>query len=305
MEIISVLMSTYKEPLEYVSKAVESILNQTFSDFKFVIMVDCPTNTPVIEYLSKLKEIDSRISVHINKQNMGLVKSLNMGLQYCNGKYIARMDADDISLPERFEKQLEFLENEKLDFVSGAYERFENEHKTGNILYFPKTFEECKKQLCLTNCMPHPAWFVKTEVYQSCKGYRDITGCEDYDFIIRAVENGFKIGNLPECVLRYRYHSESISRKGIAEQNAVTHFLAENFKKNRSTDIVEYENYLKSKKCKKYILSVERLQSRRKRYKSQSNPVLKAVFKLPVIFSRQFIKQKTNELLFYNRIMKQ
>ena len=105
---ISVLMPIYKGD-EYLSAAVDSILNQTFSDFEFIIICDDPTEK-TRQILDKYKQSDSRIRVYYQERE-GLVNSLNRGCSLAQGEYIARMDADDISLPERFEKQVKFLDS--------------------------------------------------------------------------------------------------------------------------------------------------------------------------------------------------
>lgn len=104
---ISVVMPTYNTDLPMLKEAVESILSQTFKDFEFIIIDDCSTNG-CWDYLNGLE--DSRIKLIRNQTNLGVTKSLNIGLREAKGKYIARMDADDISLPQRFEKQFEYME---------------------------------------------------------------------------------------------------------------------------------------------------------------------------------------------------
>ena len=99
MPQISVLMCTYREPAAYVAEAIASIRNQTWRDFEFVIIADDPENRAVIDLLDRQAAADSRIRYWINDRNRGLPASLNIGLSHCAGSYIARMDADDISLP--------------------------------------------------------------------------------------------------------------------------------------------------------------------------------------------------------------
>ena len=105
---ISVVMPVFNTPVSYLKEAVDSILNQTFKDFEFIIIDDGSTGS-CREYLDSLS--DSRIHVIHNEKNLGITKSLNIGFRVAKGKYIARMDDDDISLPFRFEKQFAFMEN--------------------------------------------------------------------------------------------------------------------------------------------------------------------------------------------------
>ena len=108
---ISVIMSTYNEKEIWVKEAVDSILNQTVNDFEFIIIVDKPDNNKIIDLLHEYEMNDKRVKVYINNKNLGLVKSLNKAIRLSNGKFIARMDADDYSYPQRFEKQLNLLQN--------------------------------------------------------------------------------------------------------------------------------------------------------------------------------------------------
>ncbi len=106
---VSVLMSVYNEPIEWIQEAIDSIIHQTFTDFEFIIVNDNPKRKELATSLVVNAEKDNRITVISNAENIGLTKSLNIGLKHCKGKYIARMDADDISLPQRFEKQYSYM----------------------------------------------------------------------------------------------------------------------------------------------------------------------------------------------------
>ena len=107
MNKVSVIMSTYKEPIDWIRQSIDSILNQTFSEFEFIIVVDNPKYKELISVLNDYAEADNRICIMVNENNIGLVKSLNKALSQCNGEYIVRMDADDISLPERIAHQID------------------------------------------------------------------------------------------------------------------------------------------------------------------------------------------------------
>lgn len=284
-------MSTYKEPIEYLQLAVNSILNQTYRDIEFVIIIDDPQNTAVKNFLTVKQSQDNRIKIIENEKNIGLVKSLNKGLRYCTGQYIARMDADDISLPDRLQNQLEYMENNRLDIVGGAYERFVNANENGEVLAFPFTHTDILERLKKGNCVPHPAWLVKSEVFELCNGYRDINCCEDYDFIIRAVNKGFKVGNYPECVLRYRYNPNSISRKGFAEQNVITEFLSMFFAEEKELTMEEYKTYKNSSRCKKKIQKEAHLGELKMTYKDCTNKLNKLFVLMKICVNPLFWKK--------------
>ncbi|HDL4956660.1 TPA: glycosyltransferase, partial [Mannheimia haemolytica] len=96
---ISVVMSTYNEPVEWVEKSIRSILNQTYDNIEVIVICDNPDNKGIVDLLNLIKEGDNRVVLHFNERNKGLIYSLNKAINLSSGEYIARMDADDISLP--------------------------------------------------------------------------------------------------------------------------------------------------------------------------------------------------------------
>lgn len=245
MKKISVLMSTYKEPEKYLYASIESILKQTYKNFEFIIIIDNPENkTRILNLIKQFK--DDRIKILVNQTNMGLVKSLNKGLKYCKGEYIARMDADDISSSHRFEYQIKFLEENDLDIVSGNFELFNDDGTINRVYHYPQYDDSCKKHLKKYSCLPHPAWLGKKKVFIKCGGYRDISTCEDYDFLIRASLLGFKMGNVQDTILKYRYNLDSISRKNSIKQDLISKFLSNHFRKCECISIDDYNHYIES-----------------------------------------------------------
>lgn len=108
--MVSVLMSVYGEPLEWLREAVGSILQQTYTDFEFIIVNDNPEREELDGFLRESATGDRRIHIIRNPENIGLTKSLNIGLRECRGRYVARMDADDVSHSTRFEKQVAYMD---------------------------------------------------------------------------------------------------------------------------------------------------------------------------------------------------
>ena len=143
--LISVLMSTYKESVDYIEKSVESILNQTYRNLEFIIVIDDPLNYALINRITKYN--DERIKLIINDRNIGLVSSLNKGLQYCKGDYIARMDADDISHIDRLEKEYNFLIKNDLDLVGTYFRLFSDNNEKNEVYQFPISNEACIRKL--------------------------------------------------------------------------------------------------------------------------------------------------------------
>ncbi len=229
--MISVIMSTYKEDERLLRESIESILNQTYRDFEYIIILDYPDNDVHKSVIEEYALKDDRIHFYINEKNMGLTDSLNRGLSLCHGEYIARMDADDISLPDRLERQMEYLEKNHYDLIGGITEMI---NENGTLLYSIKSVptdpKKINKALRYSQCIAHPTWLGRKEVFEKNAGYRHMPLCEDYDFTLRAVLNGFVISNLNEPVLKYRMTSNSISRSNLFEQYLYMSYITNEYK---------------------------------------------------------------------------
>ncbi len=125
-------MSVYNEDISFLKESIESILCQTYKNFEFIIVCDNPSNERIVNQLKEYARSDNRIIVHLNSQNIGLTKSLNVGLRICKGKYVARMDADDVALPNRLLRQVEFLEKNNSIVACSSSVRLIDAH--GNII---------------------------------------------------------------------------------------------------------------------------------------------------------------------------
>lgn len=236
--MISVIMSTYKEDERLLRESIESILNQTYKDFEYIIILDYPDNDVHKRVIEEYAIKDDRIHFYINEKNMRLTDSLNRGLSLCHGEYIARMDADDISLPDRLERQMEYLEKNHYDLIGGITEMI---NENGTLLYSIKSVptdpKKINKALRYSQCIAHPTWLGRKEVFEKNAGYRHMPLCEDYDFTLRAVLNGFVISNLNEAVLKYRMTSNSISRSNLFEQYLYMSYITNEYKNNRIASV--------------------------------------------------------------------
>lgn len=236
--MISVIMSTYKEDEKLLRESIESILNQTYKDFEYIIILDYPDNDVHKSVIEEYALKDDRIHFYINEKNMGLTDSLNRGLSLCHGEYIARMDADDISLPDRLERQMKYLEKNRYDLIGGITEMV---NENGSLLYSIKSVptdpKKINKALRYSQCIAHPTWLGRKEVFEKNAGYRHMPLCEDYDFTLRAVLNGFVISNLNEAVLKYRMTSNSISRSNLFEQYLYMSYITNEYKNNRIASV--------------------------------------------------------------------
>lgn len=247
--LISVIMSAYNEDLKWIKESVESILNQTYDNLEFIIILDNPDNSQMKEVLENYRKFDNRINLIVNEKNEGLVKSLNIALQHCSGKYIARMDADDISIENRIEKQKHYLESNNLDFVYSGVKVID---ECSNEIYESNNTElkpdKVKMLLEITNCTYHPTWFIKSEVYRELGGYREVSYCEDYDFSLRAIRKGYKIGKMNENILKYRVRSSSISTSYSLEQFLNMKGILKLYKKNQLEKLDFVDSILKESK---------------------------------------------------------
>lgn len=256
--MISVIMSTYKEDERLLRESIESILNQTYKDFEYIIILDYPDNDVHKRVIEEYALKDDRIHFYINEKNMGLTDSLNRGLSLCHGEYIARMDADDISLPDRLERQMEYLEKNHYDLIGGITEMI---NENGSLLYsiknVPTDPKKINKALRYSQCIAHPTWLGKKEVFEKNAGYRHMPLCEDYDFTLRAVLNGFVISNLNEAVLKYRMTSNSISRSNLFEQYLYMSYITNEYKNNCIASVDKayayVQQHLNEKDSTKYL----------------------------------------------------
>lgn len=208
---ISVLMSVYKESLEWLKCSLCSILNQSFSDFEFIIVVDCPENQDAINYLKQKKEEDDRIILLINEENIGLTKSLNKGLRIAKGKYVARMDADDRSYPERFAKQYAFMESHPEVILCGTSIKYHG-GKGNRCQIYPSNDYDIKAEMLFNSGFSHPTIFIKRNILVEHGIFYDEEYKQTQDF--RLYEMLYDIGkfaNIPEVLLDYRISEKQIS----------------------------------------------------------------------------------------------
>lgn len=212
--VITVLMPVYNCEL-FIEEAVESILNQTFTDFEFIIIDDCSTDGTVA-IINKFA--DARIQLIQKEKNTGYTNSLNYGLTIAKGKYIARMDGDDISMPERFAKQVDFLEANNDIVLCGAVFKIIG---TGEIINVPENHDDIKFGMLLRCRIGHPTVMIRKKVLidNNINYDHEMEPAEDYDLWVRLLEIG-KLHNLQECLLAYRIHENQVSTLKIEKQKA-------------------------------------------------------------------------------------
>lgn len=211
MPEVSVILPVYNSEA-YLKEAIDSILAQTFIDFELVIIDDGSTDSSAKIILSYN---DPRIKYFKNETNKGLVFSLNRAVNEATGNYIARMDADDISLPERLEKQLAYLKKGNAALVASRVKLIDAGGKPmpdWKEDYDHVSFRQIKNYLRISNCIAHPTVLGRTDLFRKY-GYRaEQKYSEDYDLWLRLVADGCRIEKLSESLLLYRVLPNSFTR---------------------------------------------------------------------------------------------
>lgn len=258
---------------QYVGEAIDSVLNQTYTDFEFLIIDDASTDKTV-SIIKAYK--DSRIKLIEKPKNTGYTNSLNSGLTIANGEYIARMDGDDISLPERFAKQVAFMDTHPDIVACGtAYSIIGSEL----VKRFPKNHEDLKIILLNKTCFGHPTVMLRLSVIKEHSVTYDITKepAEDYDLWVRLLAYG-KFCNLPEVLLDYRVHDNQVSVKKSEQKYRSYYIIKRNILNYLNISFSEQEKELLEEIICRQIISYKNF----KTYKSLKNKLIlaneKAVF---------------------------
>lgn len=216
-------MSVYNGE-KYLREAIESILNQTFSNFEFIIIND-KSSDRTWEILEGWSKKDPRIKIARNKKNIGLTKSLNKALKIARGEYIARQDVDDISLFGRLEKELCFLEeNKEYGLVGTAFMEIDKGKKLIGKLGRQRTKllrddQNIRRNIIKFNPFCHSSVMFRKEVIEKVGGYNEkFLYAQDYEFWIRIIKY-YKVANLQEVLVYKRYFSNMISNAYLRKQS--------------------------------------------------------------------------------------
>lgn len=229
---VSVIMGIYNtKNKEYLRKSINSVLNQTFDDFEFIICDDGSTNDCEIWAREICKE-DKRVIFIRNEKNKGLAYTLNQCLKIAKGKYIARMDDDDYNDLNRFKKQVEILDNDdNVDVVNCNSYIFDNNGVWGQLRSNEIITNE---DFLYNNPIVHPAVMARKQAYDCVKGYRDLNKTirvEDYDVFMRMQEDGLHIITIQEPLYYYREDKETVKRRKFKYRINEYKIRMEHFKK--------------------------------------------------------------------------
>lgn len=242
--LVSIIMSVYNEKEKWLRESIESILNQTYRNIEFIIIIDNPNQQKLIQVIDEYSMIDERIKYYVNEQNFGLVYSLNKAINLCKGEFIARMDADDIAFLNRIELQIKYLlENKDVSLIGSQMLLID---EMGNLINkkikFPCELKKISMLLRYTNVFCHPSLMFKLDFIKKMNGYRDIKYAEDYDLICRSIISGYKIMNLPDPLIKYRIRMNSITRQHNDIQMQSDLYIKNYYRKLVLTSDLIYEN---------------------------------------------------------------
>jgi|SaaInlStandDraft_5_1057022.scaffolds.fasta_scaffold44729_2 glycosyltransferase involved in cell wall biosynthesis len=231
---ISVVMAVYNEPLPWVDAAIKSILDQSLTDFEFIIINDNPLNEDSKKNLKNWCKKDDRIMPLLNDNNIGLAASLNKGIDIARGRYIARMDADDISLPNRLLRQYNYMEKHKDTVVCGTLIEWFGAVECNKIKWIRvANSNELKNQLFIMPCFAHPTVFIRKSSLENAgvKYDENLTSAQDYKLWCDLSFSGL-YHNLPEVLLKYRVSSRQISKLNKKDQSMIAREIRINYINN-------------------------------------------------------------------------
>jgi glycosyltransferase involved in cell wall biosynthesis len=187
----------------HLSEAVESILAQTFTDFEFIIIDDGSTDN-TLALLRRYEAIDKRI-ILISSENCGLVSTLNKTIELARGEWFARMDHDDIAMPQRFEIQLKQLISSKAD-ICGTWIKYFGDGNRHTLRCY-ESDDAIKVDMLFNSPFAHPSVMMRTSLLKELKYDENCEKAEDYDLWVRAAQANWKMTNVPEVLLKYRIHA--------------------------------------------------------------------------------------------------
>ena len=291
-KLISIIMSVYNEKEEWIKNSIDSILNQTFTNIEFIIIIDNPNNDIAIELIKEYVKKDKRIKYFINEENKGLIYSLNRALKYAKGDYIARMDADDISHKDRLKKQLNYLYDKDLDLIGSNVNLFNENgifYTTDKLLTHKYIVKLLKAG---TIGIVHPTFFAKRDVFTRLNGYKNALYAEDMEFLSRVICNNFKVGNIPDILLDCRYNNQSITKNNAYVMYKTSEYITNifnycikskyyNFDENYLEKINILEKEIMNFNKKQITLSKARKELNSKKYISFFINILKAFYYSP------------------------
>jgi glycosyltransferase involved in cell wall biosynthesis len=294
--LVSVTIPVYNAE-KYLRETIESVLNQTYKNFELILVNDASTDSSKELILSFS---DPRISYYENPANMGIVKTRNNCVHYAKGKYIAILDNDDISLPIRLEKEVEFLEsNPEYGLCGSFYDVIDSNGNFTVRIEVPCTSYDINTYLIFNNCFCHSSVMIRSELMKENKFVESYELMEDYDLVYR-LSGKTKMANLPVYTTKYRVHGKNQSTKKAGEMLSLRKRMDARILNDlkipfNESELIIHSNFVNStysyfrsgtqlKQLEEWLLKLYNILDSRKRYDSE-------------IIARIFIKRWI--LLFY------
>ncbi len=310
--LVSIIMPVYNGE-SFLKEAIDSIVTQTYTNWELIVVNDGSTDGSRDIVLSYT---DPRIQLHDNEENLGIISTKNKAIDIAKGKYIASLDADDIALPTRLAKQVEYFETHSdCGLVATLHQEIDGNGKRGQVSLFPTSNRDVHSYLLLANCICHSSTMLRADLMKELKYIPGFHVAEDYEMWDRITNTHF-IANIPEVLTLYRVHGNNISitKKSLMFETVKTlsKRMLNNIKieftprqHDLHCDLVSFSNELtKDKKSfdemEEWVISFLNQMKARKGY----NPQL--IYK---IMAERYIvacaKHKRYVKLFFNKIMKE
>jgi len=227
--LVSVVMPAYNAE-KYISEAIESILNQSFKDFEFIIIDDGSTDK-TWEIIQNYAKKDERIVPIKNEANINVSQTRNKGIYLAKGKYIVWADSDDTSLPERIKKQVDFMEGNKEVGLCGSFMEFFGYSEKKSLRKYSDKDEVLRKLIFRQNPVAQPACIMRTDVLKKSGNYPNLPLSEDL-FVFFKMGEISKFSNIQEVLVRYRVHSGSLTNSRLKSMELNTIKIRKSFLKS-------------------------------------------------------------------------
>ena len=224
--LVSVVMPAYNSE-KYISEAIESILSQTFKDFEFII-IDDGSSDRTWEIIQEYAKKDERIRCVKNEKNLNVSQTRNKGIDLSRGKYIVWADSDDISLPHRIEKQLNFMETNPDVGLCGSFMEFFGDFEKESVRKYSDKDEILRKLIFRQNPVAQPACIMRIDILKKSGGYPDLSLSEDLYIFFKMGEIS-KFSNIQEVLVKYRVHSGSLTNSRLKNMELITIKIRKSF----------------------------------------------------------------------------
>jgi glycosyltransferase involved in cell wall biosynthesis len=211
-------MSVYKsEKSAYLNRSLQSVWDdQTLKPDEIILVEDGPLGDDLHEVISSWKsKLGERLNVLVNEQNLGLTKSLNKGIEVAKSEFIARMDSDDISLPQRFEKQIAFMKTHpECDVLGGGLIEIDESDKEHARRLYPLSCDNIKKYIVKANPLAHPTVMIRKKVFEDGHRYDEkYRKNQDLNLWFRLLKSGYILNNIDDNILLFRRTSDTYTKR--------------------------------------------------------------------------------------------